>query len=326
MIQQQIAKFLQVYSLTPVGETLRPVAGHIATNFILNTVERGDILLRVYPRTDAAKSNVLEYGWQRAIFEARVLSFLGSQDPIVPRPITGPDNQHYAIVGDALAIVYPLLPGYPIDQSELSLSIARAVAGIQNRLMAISKEFPCVGSEPDGDVDYVLRILRNLRRRAGHEVAGVLNNLEAFLTDGGVATALERSPRGLVHGDFFFENVLHVGGAITGVVDFGDAYAGMLIMDVATGAMEFSVTPDEEFRAELFVAYLAGIRPWLLEHSVHFAMFYSALLVNCVRFAVHSLTLDLEAGTLLAPSQNRYVLRFLNFQAAKIALEKMFYQ
>lgn len=61
------------------------------------------------------------------------------------------------------------------------------------------------------------------------------------------------TPIGIVHGDYFFENILiNKEKEVIGLIDFGDAYYGHLLNDIVIGVMEASVIDNGIFNLDLF--------------------------------------------------------------------------
>lgn len=310
-LDKLLPDILSQLGLTAVGALEHPHDGRIARNIIVPTLERSAVLVRAYPDIEVSALAGLEYGAARARFEARALAYMSSRGCHVPKPIpSATTGEPYSVIGRNVIIAYPLLPGHPIDIDELGAELVYNVAAAQAELLATAATFPGRQSDPDGDEDYIHRILTAYAERAGTAGDADIRMLLTYIDDKGTSSANATSPRGLVHGDFFFENVLHQGQEVTGIIDFGDAYVGRQVMDAATGAMEFAFDKNELLRPGLLRSYLAGLREWLASHAISAASFNAALLANCVRFAAHTLTIGLDTGAPEEPAMNKYVRRF----------------
>jgi Ser/Thr protein kinase RdoA (MazF antagonist) len=139
---------------------------------------------------------------------------------------------------------------------------------------------------------------------------------------------LGKTPKGLVHGDFFFENVLSSHGMLAGVIDFGDVYYGSLVMDIAIGSMEFAMKEGEVWDFDLHEQFLAANKGWLVAHNISFDLFHDVLLANCARFIAHLCHLrqdELEKNNCpegeIDLADIPYVARFYMFQQADIKTE-----
>ena len=319
--------------LTPKGEAIAPNEGRIAHNLIIPTEERGEVLFRCYP-SESSKA-ALGYGTKQAKFELRTLSFLAQKGAPVPKPIKLANDDAYAVEEqDWFIFAYPIEQGITLEQDDLSRTVAEEAGNLLSEIMETSVTYLPQGDEPNGDIDYIERILNNfINRRPDMADEPVFGQMFNHLSSPSLREELEKTPKGLVHGDFFFENVLSRDGRLVGVIDFGDAYHGYLLMDVVIGSMEFAMKAGEEWDHDLHEAFLRANKDWLKENNVSFGLFHDVLLANCVRFTAHlsNLTQDEldENGTpeaLINPAENPYVQRFHLFQEPdmKTKLEKRY--
>ncbi len=265
---------------------------HLAKNKVayLRDVSIGEeVVVKYYPVDFRLESGSPE-------FEVEALSFLSTNGFPVPTPFLKRD--------DHLVFSYQLLPG---KTPKLSLEIVKRCGAFLREMLQITERYIPEKEVPDGDLDHILRAYRDSQLKEPGEMC-------AHVTRGDLRERLERTPKGIVHGDYFAENLL-VNGDDLALIDFGDAYYGHLVMDIVIGAMEFSVLDDESWDLEFFKAFIDENREWLQKNQIDFELFYDLLLVNCFRFAIY-----------LLPEDKCYVIHFhqLKDQSLKESLEEVY--
>jgi aminoglycoside phosphotransferase (APT) family kinase protein len=245
-------------------------------------------------------------------FEKQALQFMANHDIKCPRPLKLSLNDKF---DGWHGFIYPMLEGKCLSFDALTADIV-ARAGTQLSLMiAAGEQYSPCGNEPDGDLEFIERIFSQFQKNCpkcnNHPV---IEQMLRHVRDKSLHEILSRTPKGLAHADYFFENVLVKGNEIVGVIDFGDAYYGHLLMDIATGAMEF------------FRIFIQPLSPWLLRNNIDFALFRQILLANCVRFAAHTLNLAVNKGKVSDIESNPYIQRFKQLNAVVFVhpLEKAF--
>jgi len=314
--------------LTPKGDPIIPKEGRIAYNLIIPTEECGDVLFRCYP----AESNkaALGYGTEQAKFELRTLNFLAQKGTPTPKPIKFASNNTYAIEDkEWLVFAYPIEEGVTLEQIDLNQAVAEEAGNLLSEIIKTSETYIPVGDEPNGDIEYIESILNNfIKRRMDMAKEPIFKEMFNHLSSPRLHRELTTTPKGLVHGDFFFENVLSRDGHLIGIIDFGDAYHGYLLMDVVIGSMEFSMKIGEEWDHDLHESFLRANKTWLRKNDISFDLFHDVLLANCIRFTAHLSNLaqdELEkSGTpqeLINLNENPYVRRFYLFQKPDMKAE-----
>ena len=289
------------------GEAISPEEGLIASNFFVETAERGKIVIRAN-----------ELGENTSIgFEVRALDFLAQHDAPVPTVIPFTDNAIEKHLAGKRVIAYVPIEGDTLSADELnSPALASEAGNLLGRIIEPSEQYSPVEDEPDGDVTFIRGITEDfLTRYPDLKDARFFNQALSDLSSEDFADALKKSPQGIVHADFFYENIIKRDGKLVGVIDFGDAYYGALVTDIAIGAMEFSVLEgDEQWKPELFEAFLGPHAEWLRNNNISFDTFQNVLLINCLRFAVYTLGFEREDDPLSPVDQNRYVQRYFKFK------------
>ncbi|MCH9620243.1 MAG: Homoserine kinase [Chlamydiales bacterium] len=304
---ESINQILSKLNLTLLGEDVTiPEGGRIASSLIVNTREKGEVMLRFYPLSCA--DTKLESG--NIDFEVSALDHLAKAGMPVPAPLQFTGGQLVVVENGIAIFAYQLLPGNPLEQKDLSLELATTCGKLLQQMRVASKEYHPPANPPTGDLQFLERIYNTLTQKYP-ELQGnphLTAMLELLKTEG-LADRLEQTPRGIVHADFFAENIVYdeASGKYS-IIDFGDAYYGHTIMDLVIGSMEFCVLEDDSWSLPLFTAFIKTNETWLKENKISFDFFHDLLLVNCVRFAIYTLPGDLESHQ--SVENNPYIRRF----------------
>lgn len=299
-----ISETLKEYNLTSTGDQEFMGGGRIANNIRVSTVEKGDLVLRVYPRS---------YGRSKVLFEIEALVHFSKKGVAVPSLLETKKidaSNGYMVSTDKVdAFVYTLLPGKTLEQSQISEPMARAAGAMLAKMCSQAKSFRPTKLAPHGDLGFISGLLRAAKERdrllASHQIAG---EMESVVSDLQTIEELSKTSKGLVHADYFFENLLVENGQVTGVLDFGDAYYGHVVNDAIIGAMEFAVLENESWRVDFWSAFLRENKQWLIEEHLTPKLAKTLLLANCVRFAIYTLPFSYQQGETI--ESNKYIRRF----------------
>jgi len=291
-----------------------PPKGRIASNAVIESKDGEKFLLRFYP--EGCEVDKLETGTVE--FEVEALSFLASQGILVPNPLQSKEAKKLLKLDGIKAFAYKLIPGNCLEQKDLSSEVATKAGTLLMSMMKASEGFKLtMDNPPRGDLSYILRISDIVK-----EKYPVLSDSESFkemvdfVKELESKKQLEKTPLGIVHADFFFENIIISPKGDTGIIDFGDVYYGHVLQDVVIGAMEFCVQEDTSWNMEMFTNFIAPLKPWLSENNVSFQLFYDLLKANCLRFAVYTLPSDLEENN--SVEENGYIKRFKDLQKPEL--------
>lgn len=301
--RDDLANLLKEFDLTLNGTAVTPKEGRIATNLVVPTQELGNVMVRMYPLEAAEK---LETG--NFDFELEVLEFLKPFELSVPKPLKT------VLTRDGRKVfLYPLLPGISISQNELSVNVAKLAGEFLSKMIIISESMrPKLGDRfPSGDLDYIGEIYRKrmaqIPQIAEHQVFQEMIDL---VNSPQLRLRLERTPKGFVHADFFFENLLfNPANETVSLIDFGDSYYGHVVMDTAIGGMEFSVLESGEWQFDFLREFLRPNMPWFLKNQIDGGFYLDLVRVNCLRFAVYTLPFTLKDKHPV--EENSYVRRFI---------------
>lgn len=314
-------EILDLLTLTLDGDITVPEEGRIVSNLCVQTKEKGAVMLRFYPA--GCQGSKLESGF--VDFEVEALNFLASCGIRVPCPLPFANGDIIIERNGVKIFAYQSLPGKCVKASDLSVDVARKCGEfLKESIQAAETYFPGnLHTVPEGDLDYIDKIfLMQKKRYPQIGDCQTLTEMHEFLADFSLHQQLKNTPKGIVHADFFFENIVWDEASQTiGAIDFGDAYYGYVVMDIVIGSMEFCVKEDRSWDLEMFQAFLEPHAEWLKKHDVPFDLFYNLLLANCLRFAIYTLPSTIEGNEAL--SDNPYVFRYnkLKETALRSALE-----
>lgn len=290
--------------------------GRIASNYIIGFGGAERFILRTY---DLKQGHELGYGKERFAFEATVLKFIEEQcnfgTPALLQPVQKGELPFYE-QGDVIVMLYKMLDGCTLEQSQLTQDTAVQAARVLRELADAFVTFEPVPDAPSGSISYIFDITKNLESRAP-ELFDIpaIREMSDYVAAFPRTKDLDSSPHGVVHGDFFFENTLwDEKGRLTGVIDFGDCFYGPILHDIVIGAMEFSILEGEEFQEDAFNAFLSEFSDWFSKNDIDGNLFVAVLLANCVRYSTHLMALgldeDLPQAELLSADYNPYIKRF----------------
>lgn len=275
------------------GETTHPTQGRIATNITQET-NKGKLLIRIYPKQMPEK---LETG--NPMFEIDALNFYASHGVNVPVPVKFGEKLFYE-TNDQIIFGYYLIPGTPIDRSELSsTTIAQNIGNFLNNILKISAQYETKGSYKDSFIssfNYIVQIAEKIENKYPKlKEMDIWDKMKASTKLH--ADLLEGTPKGIVHADYFFENILRDKDEnVVGLIDFGDAYYGYILHDLVIGAMETCVLEGEVWNLEILYIFLESTSPFLKSHSISFDQFYETLKADCLRFSVYTTPFTHEEG------------------------------
>ncbi len=303
---EELQRTLWAFGLTAKSPTATVGGGRIATNLFVETAEIGGVIIRAYPHG---------YGQAKVRFEVDVLEHLSERGCPVPRPIRlVRERTHHQSIFSTPEIeicIYKALEGSTVSQAELSVQLACEAGKALANLIPHAASFIPSALIPQGDLGFISGLVRAAKERdelfASSPIAA---EMELVVSDGELVRALQKSTCGIVHGDYFFENVLvkESRTEVSGILDFGDAYIGSIMNDIVIGAMEFAVLTDETWDLDCFDVFLRSHKSWLRREGLPATLAKKLLLANCIRFAVYTLPFSNAEGRPI--EQNRYIARF----------------
>ena len=210
------------------------------TNYFLTTTT-GEYVLTLFehiPRADLP-------------FYVGLMDHLATHEVVCPAPMRRDDGEMLGEVNGKPAVVVSRLPGAP-----------RPVPTTQDcgRVGAILAAIHVAGVEYDASLenwrgaqwreDFAQKLAPRLSRPENDLIAAE-NRYQAMHDD----TVL---PQGVIHGDFFHDNVLWDDAGEAGVIDFYFACDDVLLYDVAIAVNDWCVNRDATLDRERASAFLAG--------------------------------------------------------------------
>ena len=254
---------MAVYTRIPKTEAAR-----IAKRFRLGTVERFEGIAKgsvntnyrlvtdrgtFFVRLDEKRTS------REVAAEQTLIAFLAKNGFPTPEPLADSRGKRLAEYRKKPLAVFPWLPGADKEAHEYSLRDLSEAGRMLAKLHDASKGFPHRLPNRFGLIATAARWSR-IRGKARIPAA------HRDEIDAAVAALSERpapsGPAGVVHGDWFCDNLLFQGARITGVLDFEAAATDALAFDVATAINALCWLPSdpERVRAPRVKALLEGYR------------------------------------------------------------------
>ena len=210
------------------------------TNYFLTTTT-GEYVLTLFehiPRTDLP-------------FYVGLMDHLAHHRVTCPQPMRREDGEMLAEVNGKPACIVTRLPGAP--RVHPAAAECRAAGAILGRLHVAALEYDAGLANWRG---------REWRERFAAEVAPKLTQAENELiaTENRYQAIHDDTvlPQGVIHGDYFHDNVLWDDKGSGGVIDFYFACDDVLLYDVAIGVNDWCVTPGAELDAARAAAFIDG--------------------------------------------------------------------
>lgn len=309
-----VKEVMKELGLQNYGDYKIPESGRIASNTIVSTAEKGNVMVRFYPK--GCQDSKLETG--NVDFEVEALSHYAAHKLPVPTPFLFKNSSPLFKTTDGLKVfAYCLLDGTPIEHSELSLEKAKKASRLLESMLKAALLFKPGENRPSGDIEYICSIAdKFLERNSSSSLCKDIREMKSGVEGLNIVPRLSKTPTGIVHADFFFENVIIDSEGVYKTIDFGDAYYGHVVQDIVIGAMEFCVLEDDSWNTEFFTAFLQIHADRLKEWKVDFSLFYDLLIANCLRFAVYTCAQDLEKDE--NTNSNPYIERYKNLKTHEL--------
>lgn len=310
-------RIIEDLGLTQIGSPKTTNEGRIASNFILLTKEKGEILIRSYP---------VSYPQDQIFREINSLLFFSKQKIPVPNILLFQDGEKLKCYANQWVFAYQMIDGESPCQADLSNYLSKLSAEALSKFFIASSQYISKNEKAVNDQKFIQKLFFKFKKEypflLGYKP---IQEMDKFLTNNDLEFWLEKGKKGLVHGDYFFENILVKDNKIVGIIDFGDIYYGCMVTDLIIGSMEFSVDVTETFRTEWMKTFLENLQPWLITFDLSAARFLDLLRINCIRFMVYTMPSELADDDFL-PENNRYFARFVALNKPELvnAITKIF--
>ena len=157
---EQAEFYLTAFGLSGLSKLKIAGEGRIATNYIAYPSDGGSYILRIY---NLEQGRELGYGTARFEFEAKVLKYIEGRAPLATPALLSPARgcgQPYLKCGSAMIMLYKMLDGKCLEQSQLSTNVALQAGQCLHKFTDTFGNFQRTSDAPEG----AFRILLTLRR------------------------------------------------------------------------------------------------------------------------------------------------------------------
>ena len=235
---------------------------------------------------DGTGSRFILTMYERRIELSDLPYFLGLLDHLsargcpVPRTIHDREGAAYRMEhGKAVALI-EFLPG--VSPTLPSPEQARAVGETLANMHLASRDFDLARANTMGFADNSA-----LLEKCGEVgLASIHRDLPGMLAPARAAAALDLAalPQAYIHADLFPDNVLMLGGQVTGLIDFYFACTGAMALDLATTHAAWCFDRANRFRPELGAAMVAGYESVRVLDKAERALLPDIAKGACLRF------------------------------------------
>ncbi|WP_186644657.1 aminoglycoside phosphotransferase family protein [Fluviispira vulneris] len=303
-----INRIIEDLGLTQDGSPRSIYEGRIASNFTLLTKEKGEILVRSYPAG---------YSQDQISLEIESLLFFSNQKVPVPNILLFQDGEILKCYKNQWVFAYQMIDGKSPCQADLSNDLSKQTAEILGRFFTASSQYISKDKIAVNDQKFIQNLFFKFKKKYSFLLKYLpIQEMDKLLKNKDLENWLDKSKKGLVHGDYFFENILIKNNKIVGIIDFGDVYYGSIVTDLIIGSIEFSVDATETFRIEWMKTFLENLHSWLIIFELSAARFVDLLRINCIRFMIYTIPFDLADG--FPPENNRYLTRFVTLNRPEL--------
>jgi homoserine kinase type II len=269
--REQLSAWLKNYSIGTLVDLEGVAAGIENTNYFVTT-GKGRHVLTLFEKLEA----------DELPFYLNLQDHLARNGVPAPRPVPDRGGRFLGELNGKPAALLDFLPGR--DAAAPTVAQCGQAGAMLARIHIAGRSYGAKMDNPRGPAWW---------REAAPRVIPFLDADDAALLEREVSLQpleLDRDlPQGAIHADYFRDNVLFDGGAISGVIDFYFACTGALVYDVAIAVNDWCVKQDgtlDPARAAALLAAYAQARPFAAaEHKAWPAM----LRAGALRFWVSRL-------------------------------------
>ncbi len=209
-----------------------------------------------------------------------LLDHLAAKGCPVPRTMHDREGASYRMVEGKAAALIEFLPG--VSPTRPSAVQARAVGEVLAKLHLAAQDFPHSRANA---MDFVASAAI-LDACGAERLATIHPDLPAMIGHADAAAALDLSalPQSQTHTDLFPDNVLMLGGKVTGLIDFYFACTGPMVLDLAVTHAAWCFGADNRYLPELGSALIAGYESIRPLEAAERALFPEVAKGACLRF------------------------------------------
>ena len=299
-----IAEIIGAYPLGELKYATRYKNG-ISNECYLVATSSGNYVLKVYNK---ARSR------EEILFELSLLNQLNSKGFPCPQPQLAIADEFLTEYQGSYCSVLSYLPGRSLTQAEIEEGVVTEAAVLYAWLRKALSGVTPLGARANADEE-VLSLVANTH--FAYDNLRRLELLNSTIQESVSHIGHHIGSQEIVHGDFFYENIIVDNGSIVGVIDFDDAYLGSSLLDFALAAMEFSVPEqNEQIVTSLFGTFARSYLSVLPELPGTPLEIVEAIRYQCCKFAVY---LNELASTHIRHQSyhlnNRYITRLENLKS-----------
>ena len=227
-------------------KTIKPMTAGVMNENVRVTTDLGTVVVRRSPKKSATETQ----------FERTMLGTLASQQFPCPHPMLTKNGHDHLVMNGHPVMVYPLLSGRAVTRG--TPSIMRQLGLWQAMIHTTIVHLPHARTQRTWDPDDLKKLARRHRTILARSSVPLLNDLapwiERELNDFHFPATL---PRGMTHQDIKPENVLIRNGRVSGILDFDNAYNGVLLHDLTTTILWWCF-PNGRLDRHLADAFIKG--------------------------------------------------------------------
>lgn len=305
---EQLAGFLVHFDLPPLRRYSGIAEGIENTNFLLET-EDGRFVLTLFEQRTPGED---------LPFFRDLMTHLADGGLPCPRPVSGagpsPRDAPIELAGKP-ALIVSFLPG--AQNTGPTEEQARTVGEMLARLHQTAEDFGRSRGNSMGPAawrEIADKIAADARDVAPDLLAMFAAELD-FLERHWPRALPAELPLGIIHGDFFPDNLLWEGGEISGVIDFYFACREALAYDLALTLNAWCFAPSGEFneaRAGAIVAGYEAVRSLTLEEKAAMPLFLRGAALRILLSRTHDQLFGAQ-DALVTPKDPAEYLRILNY-------------
>lgn len=270
--RRELVGFAEDFALGKLLKFSGISAGSVNTHYLLET-SRGKFFLKI----DEIKDR------QEARREIDLLLYLQAGKFACPQPLPDRQGKYLLEYEGKVVSVYPYIAGKIFSEKALSLLQLERVGQALASLHLLGQVYK-KGIENRFRFERIIELYQEVRAQLPPYFRQYIHVLDDEF-EHQKQYAEERLPKGVIHGDFFADNILFRGGKVVAVLDFEAAGHGKFIYDLAT-AVNALCYIDGSYPIERFNALLQGYQNTRTLSLGEWDAFPNELRFSALRFTV----------------------------------------
>jgi len=270
--RQHLLKIAEDYGLGRLLSANGVTTGSVNTNYRLECT-KGKFFLKI----DEVKGEL------EVKRELELLLYLQKHGFPCPQPLADCHGRYYQELGGKCVSVYKYAEGKAVRPEKLTLGQLETIGRVLADLHVLGKIYK-KGIDNRFSFERVLEIYREVRRSLPAYFKRMIRTLDEEIEY--LQNYLEgKLPKGIIHGDLFFDNLLFRGDRLTAVLDFEASCRGKFIFDLAT-AVNALCFEGGRYILEKFEAILGGYEQVRTLSLAEWDAFPNELRFSALRFTV----------------------------------------